>query len=363
MSRQFSGCPGAEVRPLAVTMGDPAGIGPEVIVRAVRELTLDGEEIPLIVVGHEATMKAAAAEVEGAPLPYAWQRGRPLVPLREGLAVFDVCGLTAKARFVPGHPSIEGAEAAYKCIVEATRMVMANEASALVTAPVSKQWISSAGRHFVGHSELLAELSGTSIWRMMFAGDLLRVALVTVHIGLAQVPAALSAEKVYDTIRLCADHLRVYFGIENPRIVVLGLNPHAGENGLFGDEEQRIISPAIERARSTGLDVLGPVAADSAFARPQGRFEFDAAVAMYHDQGLLPVKTLEFDRAVNVTLGLPFVRTSPDHGTAFDIAGKGKANSSSMKAAIKYAWSAVSKKRRSDSAARDLNSARFNARS
>jgi 4-hydroxythreonine-4-phosphate dehydrogenase len=179
----------------------------------------------------------------------------------------------------------------------------------------------------------------------MFAGDQLRIALVTVHIGLAEVPPALTRDRVFQTIRLLAEHLKDQAGCSRPRISVLGLNPHAGENGLFGQEEIRIIAPAIARARREGIEANGPIAPDTAFIRQGGGFRFDGAVAMYHDQGLIALKTLEFDRAVNFTLGLPFVRTSPDHGTAFDIAGRGSASGNSMAAAIEYAACAAQTRR------------------
>ena len=218
---------------------------------------------------------------------------------------------------------------------------MSGEVDALVTAPISKDWMNRAGHHFPGHSELLAQMARTRLWRMMFAGGELTVALVTAHMGFAKVATALTQRNVLDTIRLLATHLRGALGIARPRIAVLGLNPHAGESGMFGDEEIRVIAPAIRRAQRDGIDAYGPLAPDTAFIRKAGAFNFDAAVAMYHDQGLIALKTLEFDRAVNVTIGLPFVRTSPDHGTAFDIAGKGIANPSSMIAAIEYAWRAA----------------------
>ena len=229
----------------------------------------------------------------------------------------------------------------YDYIVTGARMAMSGEADALVTAPISKDWMNRAGHHFPGHSELLAHLARTRLWRMMFAGGELTVALVTAHMGFANVPSALTQRSVLDTIRLLSTHLRGALGVARPRIAVLGLNPHAGEGGMFGDEEIRVIAPAIRRAQREGIDAYGPLAPDTAFIRTAGRFDFDAAVAMYHDQGLIAVKTLEFDRAVNITIGLPFVRTSPDHGTAFDIAGKGIANPSSMIAAIDYAWRAA----------------------
>jgi 4-hydroxythreonine-4-phosphate dehydrogenase len=220
-------------------------------------------------------------------------------------------------------------------------MAQSGQVDGVVTAPISKELWNRAGHHFPGHSELLAKISHTRTWRMMFAGGELRIALATVHIGLAQVPGALTRDRVFTTIRLLDDHLKSQAGYAHPRISVLGLNPHAGENGLFGDEEIKKIAPAIARARREGIKVDGPLAPDTAFIRRRGSFGFDGAVVMYHDQGLIALKTLEFDRAVNITLGLPFVRTSPDHGTAFDIAGRGVASGASMAAAIQYAAQAA----------------------
>jgi 4-hydroxythreonine-4-phosphate dehydrogenase len=221
------------------------------------------------------------------------------------------------------------------------RMAMSGEVDALVTAPISKQGWHRAGHEYPGHSELVAEVGRARAWRMMFAGAQLKLVLVTVHIGLREVSSKLTRGTVLETIRLLHHHLREGGSRSRPRIGVLGFNPHAGEQGLFGDEEIRAISPAIKAARHSGIDAFGPLAPDTAFVRTNGRFHFDAVVAMYHDQGLIPLKTLEFDRAVNVTLGLPFIRTCPDHGTAFDIAGLGRANPASMIAAIEYASRAV----------------------
>jgi len=228
-------------------------------------------------------------------------------------------------------------------VVEGARLTMRGDASALVTAPINKEWLNRAGHHFPGHSELLARLAHVRTWRMMFAGETLRVALVTVHMALAEVPRALTRNAVLGTITLLDQHLREQLGIAHPRIVVLGFNPHAGENGLFGDEELRVITPAIRQAQLKGIEVHGPVPPDTAFIGA-GRgcaFGFEGAVAMYHDQGLIAVKTLEFDRAINITLGLPYIRTSPDHGTAYEIAGQGIANAGSMIASIEYAAQAV----------------------
>jgi 4-hydroxythreonine-4-phosphate dehydrogenase len=322
-------------------MGDPAGIGPEVILKAAGALAARRGAPALLVIGDAGAMRAAARRLRGVPEPRPWHPGdAPLRPI-DGLGVLEV-GRLGRAALKPGAPSVEGADAAYRYVVEGARMALAGEVDALVTAPINKEWLNRAGHRFPGHSELLAELSRAPLWRMMFVGGQLRLALVTVHVGLARVSRALSSQAVFDTIRLLARHLGERLGLKHPRVGVLGFNPHAGENGLFGDEESRAIVPAIRRARRAGIDAHGPLAPDTAFLRQGGKFGFDAAVAMYHDQGLIALKTLEFERAVNVTLGLPFVRTSPDHGTAYDIAGSGAASCASMLAAIEYAWRAAS---------------------
>ena len=325
---------------LAISMGDPAGVGPEVILKAASALASRRGAPSIVVIGDLSAMRAAAVRLRDVPVPYPWRRGEPPVRLARGLGVLSISNLSARS-LRPAHPTVEGGGAAYDYIVTAARMAMRGEADALVTAPISKEWMNRAGHHFPGHSELLAQMARTRLWRMMFAGGELTVALVTAHMKFAKVADALTRRSVFDTIRLLATHLRGALGIARPRIAVLGLNPHAGEGGMFGNEEIRVIAPAIRRAQREGIDAYGPLAPDTAFIRKTGSFGFDAAVAMYHDQGLIALKTLEFDRAVNVTLGLPFVRTSPDHGTAFDIAGKGIANPYSMIAAIEYAWRAA----------------------
>jgi 4-hydroxythreonine-4-phosphate dehydrogenase len=325
---------------LAVSMGDPAGVGPEVILKAAAALARRRGAPSIVVVGDLSAMRAAAAPLRNVPAPLEWRHGEPPIRLAKGLGVLSISKLSARATR-PGHPTVEGGGAAYDYIVTGARMAMSGEVAALVTAPISKDWMNRAGHHFPGHSELLAQMARTRLWRMMFAGGELTVALVTAHMGFARVATALTQRNVFDTIRLLSAHMRGALGVARPRIAVLGLNPHAGESGMFGDEEIRVIAPAIRRAQRDGIDAYGPLAPDTAFIRKAGAFGFDAAVAMYHDQGLIALKTLEFDRAVNITIGLPFVRTSPDHGTAFDIAGKGVANPSSMIAAIEYAWRAA----------------------
>jgi 4-hydroxythreonine-4-phosphate dehydrogenase len=333
----------ANMAPIAISMGDPAGIGPEIILKAVGALARWPRPPAIIVLGDLDTLRATAERLQSeVPSPREWRPGMPLGRVPEYLPVFSVGKLTTKATR-PGNPTVEGADAAYHYVLEGARLTMSGETSALVTGPINKEWLNRAGHHFPGHSELLAHLAGVRTWRMMFAGVKLRVTLVTVHVGLAEVPRLLTRQRVLATIALLDEHLRYQLGLARPRIMVLGLNPHAGENGLFGDEEQRIISPAIRAAKRQGIEVQGPVAPDTAFVniKRSGRSEFDGAVAMYHDQGLIALKTLEFDRAVNVTLGLPFIRTSPDHGTAYDIAGQGIANPASMIAAIEYAAKSV----------------------
>jgi 4-hydroxythreonine-4-phosphate dehydrogenase len=325
---------------VAISMGDPAGIGAEVILKAAKTLRARRGAPRLIVVGDLGAMRAAAEQLGDVPAPIEWRNDEPLPAFDRGLAVIGPSKLSARARR-PGKPTAEGGAASFDYVVDAARMAMRGEVDAIVTAPIGKEWWNRAGHHFPGHSELLASLAKARRWRMMFAGDLLRVALVTVHMGLAKVPAALTESSVAETIRLLAEHLRRIHGMMRPRIGVLGLNPHAGEHGLFGTEEKRVIEPAIRRVRRDKIDAFGPLAPDTAFIRQGDEFKFDAAVAMYHDQGLIALKTLEFDRAVNVTLGLPFIRTSPDHGTAFEIAGQGKADHSSLLAAIEYAWRAA----------------------
>ncbi|HTY53885.1 MAG TPA: 4-hydroxythreonine-4-phosphate dehydrogenase PdxA [Candidatus Binataceae bacterium] len=329
--------------PLAISMGDPSGIGPEVILKAAAHLARKRPSPAIVVIGDLGAMAAAAERLGDVPKPYTWKADARTKPLSHGLPVLNPSRLSAAA-IRPGRPSLEGAKAAYDYIVTSAKMALAGEASGLVTAPINKEWLNRAGFHFAGHSELLAKLSRTRLWRMMFAGDQLKLVLVTVHVGLARVSRMLTRDRVFETIRLIDQHLRAEMGIAKPRLAVLGFNPHAGENGLFGDEEIRAIEPAIAKAGRLGIDAHGPLPPDTAFIRHNDVFAFDAAVAMYHDQGLIALKTLEFDRAVNITLGLPLVRTSPDHGTAYDIAGTGKANADSMTAAIEYAWRAAQRR-------------------
>lgn len=330
------------IRPLGITLGDPAGIGPEVIVKALALPRM--RSVPAVVLGDLAVLRETArrlrARVEVAPiaepdlvagrLPPRTRGGRRVIP------VVPIGELPASARR-PGKPSVAGGRAAYRCIDAAARLAQAGAIAGIVTAPINKSWVTRAGFPISGHTELLKDLTGAPAVRMMLAGSRLRVILVTMHLALGKVPGALRIDDVARTIAIGAAHLRRYHRVARPRIAVAGLNPHAGEDGLFGDEEKRIIAPAIARARRSGVDASGPYAADSLFHQAVHDRKFDAVIAMYHDQGLIPLKLLHFHDGVNVTLGLPIIRTSPDHGTAYDIAGAGRADAGSMAAAIMLA--------------------------
>jgi len=320
---------------LAITMGDPRGIGPEVVLRALLRGKGARRYTPLLV-GDRAVF-AATAEQIGLEVEFVAPEERS-GPKRLALLQTGALPESVRGFGVPRGRRARAAcgAAAFTAILAAVERVQAGSAQAIVTAPICKEHITLAGHDFPGHTELLAELAGGVPVRMMLAGPRLRVVLVTIHMALSEVPRRLTVESVLETIRITAAGLRGRFVTASPRIAVTGLNPHAGEGGLFGDEEQRIIAPAVRRARRSGVDVVGPLAADGIFAHAANG-AYDAVVCMYHDQGLGPFKLLHFADGVNVTLGLPFVRTSPDHGTAFDIAGRGSADPSSMGAAIDLA--------------------------
>jgi 4-hydroxythreonine-4-phosphate dehydrogenase len=317
---------------LAISMGDPAGIGPEVTLKAIAAGAV-ARMIEPILVGDPGVWADTARRLR---LPVTFATAGEMGRARR-LRLAVTSELAPRDR-VPGKPRRPAAcgQAAYTAILEAVRLVQSGEAAGLVTAPISKAHLAAAGHDFPGHTELLAALCGGVPVRMMMASPQLRVVLVTIHVALADVPRLVSRAGVLETILLTERALRQQFKIATPRIAVTGLNPHAGEGGLFGNEEALAIAPAVRAARRRGLSVSGPLAADSVFA-PAATGGYDAVVCMYHDQGLGPFKLLHFADGVNVTLGLPFVRTSPDHGTAFDIAGTGQADPRSMIAALRLA--------------------------
>jgi 4-hydroxythreonine-4-phosphate dehydrogenase len=314
-------------------MGEPSGIGPEVIVKALADDQLRRRaQFVIFGMNEQLTYAADVAEIE----PYWWR-----APADSSLnSNHDVIVVDYDEYSILGasirQPSKIGGEASMQFVLDAIEAARGDRIHAVVTGPISKQSWKLAGFGYPGHTELFARKCKTRRYAMMFAGGPLRVALATIHEPLFEIRNKFTIGKVYDPVELLHEALRDWFGVDQPQIAVCGLNPHASEEGRFGDEESRIIGPAITMARENGINVSGPFPADTLFWRAT-RGEFDGVVAMYHDQGLIPVKLLAFDESVNLTLGLPIIRTSVDHGTAFDIVGRNRADPGSMRAAIKMA--------------------------
>jgi len=327
--------------PLLLTMGDAAGIGPEIIMRAHARGKLPG----VVVVGDMQVMRRASQLLGAGPglaMLALFDDAPPLEDVPPGcLPVLQAPGLPTGLAALPwGQIDARAGGAAARCIEHAVRLVLAGQGAGIVTAPIHKEALAAAGVPFPGHTEMLQQLAATPgqpapAVRMMLANEELRVVLVTIHLSLRKAIEALDFEAVLSTLHI-AHAAAARWGQPRPRIAVAGLNPHAGEGGLFGDEELRFIAPAVQAAAAQGLQVSGPYAPDTVFMRAR-RGEFDIVVAMTHDHGLIPVKYLGVEQGVNVTLGLPFVRTSPDHGTAFDIAGQGVADPASLEAAVRMA--------------------------
>ncbi|MBX5083616.1 4-hydroxythreonine-4-phosphate dehydrogenase PdxA [Rhizobium lentis] len=325
-------------RPLALSQGDPAGIGPDITLMAWlrrRELGLP----PFFLIGDPDVLALRARQLNLA------------VSIREISKTDEVTGLFADAlpvmsvpagiEVVAGEPHAATAKGTIAAIEKAVSLVISGEALAVVTNPIAKAVLYEAGFRFPGHTEFLADLAARAVGRpvtpvMMLSGPKLRAIPVTIHIPIRDVPQALTDELLLETCRIAHEDLRQRFGIDAPRLAVAGLNPHAGESGMIGTEDEDVIRPAIQRLRDEGIDAIGPLPADTMF-HDEARARYDVAICMYHDQALIPAKALGFDDSVNVTLGLPFVRTSPDHGTAFGIAGKGLAREQSLVAALKLA--------------------------
>lgn len=309
---------------IAISMGDPGGVGPEVIIKSLARPEVSAAIDPVII-GDREVLRAAAdligADYNQLMIQQAYEN---------------------RGNVLTGGVSAENGRASLRYIESAVEEVFNGRADAVCTAPISKEAMHLAGSPFPGHTEMLAHLCGTDVVRMMLAGGGLRVVLQTIHVALKDVPGLLTADGILESLRIIRDFARQN-GQSAPRIAVCGLNPHAGEEGQFGREELDIINPTIEAARADGLAVTGAVPGDTVFHRAlEG--EFDYVLAMYHDQALIPVKTLDFHGGVNVTLGLPLIRTSPDHGTAFGLAGKNQANESSMAAALLYAADLVQRR-------------------
>ncbi|MEO0388568.1 MAG: 4-hydroxythreonine-4-phosphate dehydrogenase PdxA [Pseudomonadota bacterium] len=317
--------------PLALTLGDPAGVGPEIAAKAAHALA---GRIPFFLIG-DAGVAARAADALNLPCTTLPDPGAPLGP---GLSVLDH-PLPAPAH--PGNPDPANAQAVIDIIDRAVALTRTGQAAAVVTNPINKKLLyDGAGFAFPGHTEYLAHLGGVDRSVMLLAAPGLRVVPVTIHIALADVPSALTPALLEETLRITAAALRRDFGLAAPRIAVAGLNPHAGEGGAMGQEDATVIAPVLAKLRSEGMVIDGPRPADTLF-HEAARAAYDVAVCMYHDQALIPIKTIDFAGGVNVTLGLPFVRTSPDHGTAYDIAGTGRADPTSLIAALTMAGDIV----------------------
>jgi 4-hydroxythreonine-4-phosphate dehydrogenase len=323
-------------KPLALTSGEPAGIGPDITLKAWlrrNELKLP----PFYVLGDGGLLRDRAKTL-GLDIRLAETRPEDAVAAFPDALPVVATGQVAKAQ--PGQPDDTSADAAISSIRQAVADVSAGRAAAIVTNPIAKSVLYRAGFPHPGHTEFLAELAAsggrTPQPVMMLWSPALAVVPVTIHVPLQEAITLLTQDLIVSTARIVVADLKTYFGLANPRLVLSGLNPHAGEDGTLGTEELRIVTPAIETLRTQGIDVRGPLPADTMF-HDAARKTYDCAVCMYHDQALIPIKTVAFDDAVNVTLGLPFIRTSPDHGTAFDIAGTGRANPSSLIAALRLA--------------------------
>jgi len=320
---------------IGVTMGDPAGIGPEIIVAGLADPAIYKYCRPLVL--------GDAGILSTALLDYCNRIGRGLtlnVIRKPGEAqgnpgTIDLIAVSElrDSAIQPGWPTGAGGRAMVDFIFRAVEMALRGDIAAIVTCPISKSLMQEAGYAFEGHTQLIAHLTNTPDVVMMLAGERLRVTLVTIHSAIRDVPGLLTVDSVLKTIRITEEALKRDFNLPSPRLAVAALNPHGGEGGLFGDEEARIIAPAVDQAQKQGIQAEGPFPADTLFHKAASG-AYDAVVAMYHDQGLIPLKLLHFSDAVNITLGLPIIRTSVDHGTAYDIAGTGKADPSSLKAAI-----------------------------
>jgi 4-hydroxythreonine-4-phosphate dehydrogenase len=362
---------------IAITMGDPCGVGPEIIVKALHSPEIGQICVPFVI-GDRLAMERALSICNSHLKIHEIARPEDALTAREGTVPLLALSRLAADDIQFGRPAAAAGDAVFRYICTAAQLCLDDRIAAMTTAPISKEAMHRAGHDYPGHTELLAELCGTDDYVMMLAGDLLRVSLVTIHEALADVPGLVTYEKVLKTIRVTEEGVRRLTGIPRPRLAVLALNPHCGEGGMFGNEERDIITPAIEAARAAGIDAIGPLSADTLFhfilknyeesnlaaeaggeegatqtympirrGAPDAANElvrrksapslYDGVVAMYHDQGLIPLKMVHFDDGVNITLGLPIIRTSVDHGTAYDLAGTGKASEKSLFAAIRMA--------------------------
>lgn len=320
--------------PLVITMGCPAGIGPEIILKYFSTLQV-ARHIPAVVAGDRNVLQYYAQKLKIDCCFVPWTPGTKLPSANNSIPLYETSQL-ADESFKPGTFSKETADAMVSAITAAVAGIQDQHFSAMCTCPISKEALQLSGQHFPGHTEMLAALTGSDKQVMMMAGHSLKVTLATIHCPLAEVPSTLNVQALLQLFQTTFKSLQTDFNIAHPRIAVAALNPHAGESGMFGDEESRVILPAIRKAQEMDITLQGPFPPDTVFFQA-ARGEYDAVICMYHDQGLIPFKLLHFEDGVNVTLGLPIVRTSVDHGTAYDIAGLGIANPASLHAAIEMA--------------------------
>jgi 4-hydroxythreonine-4-phosphate dehydrogenase len=324
---------------IGITMGDPTGIGPEIVIKALLDRSIREKIFP-VVFGDKGVLTRVAQDIGITDVRFREIASIDSVRNAEigkrEILVKSISNLKmTKLRY--GRPDRNCGRAMVNYVKEAVDAAMAGYIDAIVTAPINKEAINEAGFRYGGHTDMIADFTGTKEFTMMFISKHFKVSLVTIHVPLKDVSMRITPQRIYKVGLLTWKTLRQYFGLKNPKIGVCGLNPHAGEGGIFGDEEKDLIYPGIVSMRSKGIDAEGPLSPDSAFWRAYNK-EFDAIIAMYHDQGLIPVKLIDFDNAVNVTIGIPIIRTSPGHGTAYNIAGQGKANPEPMKSAIELAY-------------------------
>ncbi len=316
-------------------MGCPAGIGPEIILKYCSSTT--SNDIPIVIVGDINVLEYYAEKLEINFFFSPWTPGKKLSQTKKTIPVYETSKL-AKDSIVPGIFSKETSIAMAEAIVLSQQGIQDGIFCGMCTCPISKESLQLSGHHYPGHTEMLAALCNVESQVMMMAGDTLKVTLATVHCAISEIPSLLSSDSLLKLFQTTYQSLQKDFNIHHPRIAVAALNPHAGEAGMFGDEEQRLILPTMKRAAAMDIPLQGPFPPDTIFFKA-ARGEYDLVICMYHDQGLIPFKLIHFDDGVNVTLGLPIVRTSVDHGTAYDIAGQGVASPSSLQAAIKMAYS------------------------
>ncbi len=328
-------------------MGDPAGIGPEVILKALSDSSIKKNIVPILI-GEDFIFEKAKEIISFPPSFNVISKIEEAVFKEKQINILSL-GEVKKNDFVVGKVSRVCGKAAIAYVRKSFSLVKNKRIDALVTAPINKEAAGLSGFLYPGHTEFLAALSKRKNVGMVLAAKELKVLLVTTHLALRDLSTALTKEKILEKIKLGYHFLKDDLKVKNPRIGVCGLNPHSGEAGAFGDEEERVIKPAIAAARKAGINCVGPISSDVIFYQVVKKKKYDLVVAMYHDQGLIPLKTLYFKEAVNITIGLPIIRTSPDHGTAFDIAYQGKADSTSMKEAIRYAARLVSAQRNKNS--------------